>query len=266
MEWKLYAKLAKLAYSQQQDLKQELALLNIELIAWYSSNDSTLSYYIAKDANGVYIIGVKGTSDINDVLVDLNCMATKIFDNLPFLAHGGMLTCAKTILDSILSQNINFEDKNIILVGHSLGGGVAAILKNLLNYQNISAKRIECIIFGAAASISGQEELHRNITSFINNNDIVPRLALRNVELLLDQLNSYQMDNFYDFFVSILDRYYFQDGFNLKEDDLRIPGQTIYQILKNDIYTSSSSNYVKLVLTTTCVEDHSMDKYIEKFI
>jgi hypothetical protein len=122
-----------------------------------------------------YINGTQGTKDL---LHDLNA------DMIPFqngYAHRGMAESAmyfdkkyKQVIQSTLEEHKSY---GLVLVGHSLGAGVAMLLSMLWKKD---IENLTCVAFAPPAIIS--EELVQGtadyITSFINGDDFVPRFSL----------------------------------------------------------------------------------------
>lgn len=91
------------------------------------------AYVLARDeARRVIVVSVRGTHSSSDVLTDLT------LDSCPFLegwAHQGMLEAARWLHSQLcpkLTQLAHAQGWTIVLVGHSLGAGTAALLAMLL--------------------------------------------------------------------------------------------------------------------------------------
>jgi len=106
--------------------------------------DATVSvpaHFLARDhANKSIVLSIRGTYSAHDVLTDLCCrtvdfcVGTKLYS-----AHEGMLEGARGIQEEteylVKSELAAHPDYKLKIVGHSLGGGVAAILARLLSHS-----------------------------------------------------------------------------------------------------------------------------------
>ena len=120
-----------------------------------------------------------------DALTDLVC------EYQPWkggLVHSGMLSSAKWFMKNVLGQLISFcsiyDADNLILVGHSLGAGTAALLTMMLqdHYSDFPEKdgfRIHCYGFGCPCIVSMNlaQRYEPYIDSFIYGEDLVTRLS-----------------------------------------------------------------------------------------
>lgn len=163
-----------------------------------------LVHFVALDhAAKTVVLTIRGTLGIEDILTDLTCdYETMYWGDKSWKAHGGMLRCAQ-ILKRKTSRVLNTikqalekwgDEYGLVICGHSLGGGVGAILGILLTEMSLSdgtfvtsgesglpvGRRVHCFAFGPPASIS--EELRKEtralITTVVYGLDIVPCLSL----------------------------------------------------------------------------------------
>ena len=154
----------------------------------WTSSDYHPAHYIAIDHSTLSIvIAIRGSFHVKDALVDLVAAAT------PFqggYAHTGMLECARRKLDMIrlpllqtIAQNPQYQ---VVVIGHSLGAGTAALLTLLLKNELPCSVRLRCLAFAPPCVLSpnlakGCEGL---IDSFILGNDCVPRLSFASIQKL----------------------------------------------------------------------------------
>ena len=110
-----------------------------------------------------------------------------------FKAHGGILRAARAILndcgageavDALRSRGIG-----LTLVGHSLGGGVAAIMAALLNFES-DLPPVKCFSYAtpACCSVPLAAHLKGHVVSCVLQDDAVPRLSDANCALLAKDL------------------------------------------------------------------------------
>ena len=164
--------------------------------------------YSVVEKDGKIIVTFKGTSTGNDALIDLLANTESFtLDKNKYYAHAGFLraaTMANSQVGNLIKQKIiNKEIKEVIVTGHSLGGGVAdmfgilffeSLLKEKISLENFDGVKI----FGYAPGTTVTSKINPplkdflkkhskkcKIVSFINDQDIVPRLSLENGVILL---------------------------------------------------------------------------------
>jgi len=138
------------------------------------------------------VITIRGTLSMRDVITDItaDCGSLNI-DNLTNQAcHLGILNTAENIYNRIKSQNLLEEafrhnpNYQLLVTGHSLGAGTAAILalKMKSEYPNI-----RCIAYsppGGLISTALADLTKTFIMSVVVGDDIVPRLSVHSVHNL----------------------------------------------------------------------------------
>jgi len=223
----------------------------------------------------VWIIAVRGTATSSDVMIDLQC------GNLPLengQAHQGILQTAKGLLpkiEQVLEKHGNMDRDKIIFTGHSLGGGTSAILTTLFRRKQKNAyKDATCFVFAPAACISGHPEINQGITSFVFEDDLVPRLSLASIEKLFQKLcdNMNATQNTEAFYTRVLGGL-LTDLYNSSNpqtniNDLSTPGCNIYHIWtrkqeQTGIYVAEKKFFSLIIPSKTCVKNHRLHAYIE---
>lgn len=171
-----------------------------------------LVHFVAVDHRAqAVVVTCRGTLGLEDVLTDLTCEYANLeLRGTKYRVHKGMLNSAlllikkdSRLLKTIKSSLEQFPGYGLVLCGHSLGGGVAAILATLLSTPPMSAsgsytttnsyiqalhsshlripegRQIHCYAYGPPACVS--ESLRRRtrslITSVVHGNDCVPSLS-----------------------------------------------------------------------------------------
>ena len=174
---------------------------NVEIVTTQEASQTHRpAYWIVLDhTQRAIVVAVRGTWSPHDVLTDLCCVTQEFDDdgNIPELGssvfgqqrrkqrrcgHQGMLEAAKvlhgdvkTILQQLTEQHPEFS---LVLVGHSLGGGVASLLGTLLEQQYPD---LRVYLFGAPCVAPANAKLHNNIVSVVTDGDPFCRLSLGHV-------------------------------------------------------------------------------------
>ena len=139
------------------------------------------------------IIAIRGTLSISDVITDMMAECGEVELDIGIKdgkCHIGILNTAeniyKTIKEGFLLEKAFEFNRNyqLVIVGHSLGAGIAAILglKFLKEYPNL-----KCICYSPPGGLMTQNLIEATksfILTVILGDDIVPRLSLRSIHSL----------------------------------------------------------------------------------
>lgn len=164
------------------------------------------AFTILRDENSkCFLLLIRGTHSIKDTLTAAlgavvpfhhSVLHDGGISNLVLgYAHCGMVAAARWIaklstqtLLNALEQNPDYEVK---IVGHSLGGGTAALLTYILREQKeFSAST--CVTFAPAACMTWElaESGKHFITTIINGSDLVPTFSVASVDDLRSEVTS----------------------------------------------------------------------------
>ncbi|XP_028409100.1 sn1-specific diacylglycerol lipase alpha-like isoform X2 [Dendronephthya gigantea] len=162
-------------------------------------------FYVAVDhAKKSVIISIRGTLSLQNILTDLivepekiPCSRSHMYDE--WYAHKGMLRTALSVKNVLETKGILTEafDKcppnernnyQLIIVGHSLGAGAAAVLSILLKekYPNLF-----CYAYsppGATLSSDATKYAEDFILSVVIGKDMIARMSLNNLKDLRDRV------------------------------------------------------------------------------
>lgn len=183
---------------------QEISGLDAEDIVFASFKESiiALPYVVALDHPWKsVVIAIRGTLSMESVLADIAIRPEDLtsvgakhgFDGDRKYCHRGILRSSEWIYADLvkhgkLKELFDGEYKNyrLVVVGHSLGAGCAAMLSVMLRpvYPNL-----RCLAFGVPGSVFSEnlaEECSSWLTSYVLDADVIPRLAIRQFEVLRD--------------------------------------------------------------------------------
>ena len=176
-------------------------------VTFYNKNNER-PYFVAVDrVKRTIVVSIRGTMSINDALTDINAKPVQFGDPGKLLyAHRGIYESAiiiKTQLEQGDSEEPGFlqkafdyakrvdsnADLQLVIVGHSLGAGVASILSLVFKLEN-QYPDVVCFSPGGLLSIPAVEMSKEFMTSVVFGKDMVPRLSLHNAYQLLDNMRS----------------------------------------------------------------------------
>nr|XP_029733226.1 uncharacterized protein LOC109404729 isoform X1 [Aedes albopictus] len=190
-------------------LKKMLKIGEVEVIyATYHVDIGETPFFVAVDyTHSKVVVSIRGTLSMKDVLTDLNAEGDCLPVNPPredWLAHKGMVQAAIYIKNKLEEENLiqralehnparGTQDFGLVLVGHSLGAGTAAILAILMKQQYDD---LHCYSYsppGGLLSMPAVEYSKSFITSVVVGKDVVPRIGLHQMEALrADLINAIQ--------------------------------------------------------------------------
>ncbi|KAK4737636.1 hypothetical protein R3W88_001333 [Solanum pinnatisectum] len=164
------------------------------------------AFTIIKDRNlNCFLLLIRGTHSIKDTLTAVTGAVVPFhhsvlddggISNLVLgYAHCGMVAAARWIaklsmpfLVKVLEENPEYEIK---VVGHSLGGGTAALLTYILREQK-ELSSSTCVTFAPAACMTWElaESGKHFITTIINGSDLVPTFSTASIDVLRSEVTA----------------------------------------------------------------------------
>ncbi|KAL7573477.1 hypothetical protein ACA910_013791 [Epithemia clementina (nom. ined.)] len=197
-------------------LKQKLQKAGYTLLKHHDQTKVAgyLGHYVAiHKTQKVALIGVKGTSSLEDVLTDCCCgygVARDLEDGTLVVCHDGIWLSAKQLAEDLrdLVEELIFpRGYHVKIVGHSLGGAAAAVLGLLLQSKipalwtttnhddlssssSLSSSKLQVYAFACPPILDYQtaKSTSSYITTIVNNADIIPRASLSNLLISLGTL------------------------------------------------------------------------------
>tara|TARA_Y100000356_G_scaffold134657_1_gene144602 strand:- start:366 stop:1148 length:783 start_codon:yes stop_codon:yes gene_type:complete len=171
----LFAKLAKIAYSNKKDARLSAKLLGFTKTVLFDVDGAQTYVFSSKHDVAIACRGTE-PSEMNDVYADLEIFkADSVSGNK---IHQGFKEEVDKVYDDVekLLSRIS-KNKSIWACGHSLGGAMATILAQRLEYKN--HHNIDTLFtFGSPRAggplFSQWCDANLNHQRFVNNNDVVP--------------------------------------------------------------------------------------------
>lgn len=147
-------------------------------------------------ASSSIVIAVRGTFGTGDVVSDALARQVEFKGHV---VHQGMLLSAQWLLGKVLPMlkgiaGFDSGQYRLVTTGHSLGGGVSAMLAWLLRKDHETGPCAECRSFVYGAPLICDRVLAEKMRSFVvhivHNKDMVPRISMKTMEDLRDRICS----------------------------------------------------------------------------
>ncbi|KAI9205800.1 uncharacterized protein BJ171DRAFT_52363 [Polychytrium aggregatum] len=177
-------------------------------VAFQAPRMKPVQHFVCLDhASKAVVVTLRGTLGLSDTLTDLLfAYADFQFEGETYQVHEGMLKSAQLIADptSVISKVVRktldeYPGYGVVLCGHSLGGGVAALVAMIwaTAASSLSARiptvfatstasglptgrPIHCFAYGtpSVCSLSLSQASRELVTSVVNGNDLIPNLSI----------------------------------------------------------------------------------------
>ena len=165
------AQLSNDTYLEANQLQSRLKTQNQTLVHQSIIPESQVSYFLSR-ANGIQTIAIRGTANLENVMLDLD-LELKSDTALDIKLHQGFGSAAKAVYTDV-KPYLN-EKLPIHITGHSLGGAIAVILGLYLQQEDYAVTQI--ITFGQpkVTNVTGAKKYDLlPLIRVVTLNDIVP--------------------------------------------------------------------------------------------
>lgn len=171
-EIKKSALLSAASYAKSEQVKQRLERVDYSLLHHNTLAASELSYFLARSPSGVQYLSFRGTSNLNNALVDLDLELT-LDKDINIHLHQGFAGAAKAAYEDVKGK----LDKSLPIntTGHSLGGAIAVIMAMYLQRDGYLLH--EVITFGQpkVTNVGGANAFQSlPLTRVVTPSDLVP--------------------------------------------------------------------------------------------
>lgn len=180
--------------------ERRLAQHNYEIIyISYKSTVSVVPFLVAADhSKRTIVVAIRGSMNLSDMVTDMNGTVDKLpIENCPddWLCHRGITRAASYVKSALIQEHIldrafncrpdlGSTEYQLMLCGHSLGAGAAAILGIMLRPQYPNLKAYLYSPPGGILSMPAVEYTKQFAYGIILGNDTVARLGIAQLERL----------------------------------------------------------------------------------
>ena len=184
-----YAGLCRISYESKNKVKTSISneLPEYKLIAhyWTKSNSDKIYLFSEKGKSHV-IVSIRGTDSISDLK-----------SNISYWRLVAKKTARKL-------KNILKKYNEITFIGHSRGGAIALLLKDILS-KNFSSKTTKAITFASPGFIRSRNVKTSNEINYVNQGDIIPIVFSRKIistHLILEggRVSKFKLAKFFNIF------------------------------------------------------------------
>ncbi len=228
------------AYQTKAEIQQLSKLHHYDLTGYGNIPELEVSYFLLTDnLNKSQVIVVRGTSNIENALVNANIQLTQD----PYTKvrlHAGFLQTARKVY--FVLKPLLKSDYAITTTGHSLGGAVALIIGIYLDVDHFRVQQV--VTFGQpkVTNIAGAVKInHLNITRVVMPKDLVPLVPL------LDPMDIHNMD------------VYWHAG----KEVVLLQGKD-YAVLEGMDSMLRATRFTQEELSEQNMEEHRMSSYLAK--
>lgn len=181
-------------------VERRLRAHNYEIIyVTYRVKVNVVPFLVAADhSKQTIVVAIRGSMGLSDMVTDMNGQTDKLpIDDCPdnWLCHRGITRASEYIRETLKQEcilerafncrpDLATQDYKLVLCGHSLGAGVAAILGILMRKQYPSLKAYLYSPPGGILSLPAVQYTKQFATGIILGNDCVPRLGVAQLERL----------------------------------------------------------------------------------
>ena len=193
-------------YESHEVLQEKLRHVGFTLVQHDTSKGSLGHYVALSKTNKVAILAIRGTtlSRVEDLVTNVQCRPARVHqweDGTMVTCHSGIWLAARQLADTLgdlVHDTLVPRGYQIQLVGHSLGGAVAAVLGWMLHTKRLSCGRagdeketqwhVHAFACPPILDLVTAQSMASYVTAIVNNSDIVPRASLSNLSTTLGTL------------------------------------------------------------------------------
>lgn len=238
LQLKEYAVFAHATYLTEAEISRISELKHYTLSRYGNILELEVSYFLlTNDKTRAQVIAVRGTSNVENVLIDVD-LKLKTDRYAGIRLHSGFSQAAEKIYQEI--KPLLKPDYAVSTTGHSLGGAVALILAMYLDLDHFNSNRV--VTFGQpkVTNITGAKKFeHLDIIRVVMPRDLVPLVPL------LDPVDINDLD------------IYWHAG-----KEVILLADTSYAILEGVSSMLRATRFTREPLTENNLQEHQMGLYL----
>jgi hypothetical protein len=159
----------------------------------WEANVNKPSFYVVRDRERkALVLGIRGIASAADVLTTFNTNVTKLEQTCSSGSkmHSGIVASAVYIsemtVNTITDELKHNPTYSLAIVGHSMGGGVAAILGSM--WKQRFENRVKSITYGCPRVFPMADDNYDNVVSVVHEDDPLMSICISNVIAVRDAL------------------------------------------------------------------------------